>query len=211
MSCKNCSDVTLLSGSDGNGIQTIVDNGDGTFTIFMTDGSTFTSANLTGSAATVTAGTATGLAEGAAPTVANSGTTSAAVFNFGIPVGATGAQGPQGFGLLTQRNISVSGNLGLAALNKLTTIGNVAAAITVTIRPNATTNFDDGQTFILQKIGTDASVITIQADAGVTLNGVAGPAPTGSFVFSTAVGSSYNSGAMLIQGTTDNWFIIKMS
>jgi len=206
MSCKNCSDVTLLSGNDGNGIQTIVDNGDGTFTIFMTDGTTFTSANLTGPAATVTAGTATGLAEGAAPTVANSGTTSAAVFDFGIPVGATGAQGPQGFGLLTQRNINVSGNLGLAAINKLTTIGNVAAAITVTIRPNATTNFDDGQTFILQKIGTDASVITIQADAGVTLNNVV----AGSFVFSTAAGSSYNSGAMLIQGTTDNWFIIKM-
>ena len=165
MSCKNCSDVTLLSGNDGNGIQTIVDNGDGTFTIFMTNGTTFTSANL------------------------------------------TGAQGPQGFGLLIQRTISVSGNLGLAAINKLTTIGNVAAAITVTIRPNATTNFDDGQTFILQKIGTDASVITIQADAGVTLNNVA----AGSFVFSTAAGSSYNSGAMLIQGTTDNWFIIKMS
>lgn len=206
MSCKNCSDVTLLSGNDGNGIQTIVDNGDGTFTIFMTDGTTFTSANLTGSAATVTAGTATGLAEGAAPTVANSGTTSAAVFDFGIPVGATGATGPQGFGLLIERTISTSTNLGLAAINKLTTIGNVAAAITVTIQPNATTNFDDGQTFILQKIGTDASVITIQADAGVTLNNVV----AGSFVFSTAVGSSYNSGAMLIQGSTNNWYIIKM-
>lgn len=206
MSCKNCSDVTLLSGNDGNGIQTIVDNGDGTFTIFMTDGTTFTSANLTGPAATVTAGTATGLAEGAAPTVANSGTTSAAIFDFGIPVGATGATGPQGFGLLLQRSVSLSGNLGLAAINKLTTIGSGAAAITVTIRPNATINFDDGQTFILQKIGTDASVITIQADAGVTLNNVV----AGSFVFSTAAGSSYNSGAMLIQGTTDNWYIIKM-
>jgi len=206
MSCKNCSDVTLLSGNDGNGIQTIVDNGDGTFTIFMTDGTTFTSANLTGSAATVTAGTATGLAEGAAPTVANSGTTSAAVFDFGIPVGATGATGPQGFGLLIERTISTSTNLGLAAINKLTTIGNVAAAITVTIQPNATTNFDDGQTFILQKIGTDASIITIQAAAGVTLNNVV----AGSFVFSTAVGSSYNSGAMLIQGATNNWYIIKM-
>ena len=207
MSCKNCSDVTLLSGNDGNGIQTIVDNGDGTFTIFMTDGTTFTSANLTGPAATVTAGTATGLAEGAPPTVANSGPTpSAAVFDFGIPVGATGAQGPQGFGLLTERTVSTSTNLGLAAINKLTTIGNVAAAITVTIRPNATTNFDVGQTFILQKIGDDASVITIQADAGVTLNNVV----AGSFVFSNAAGSSYNSGAMLIQGSTDNWYIIKM-
>lgn len=205
MSCKNCSDVTLLSGNDGNGIQTIVDNGDGTFTIFMTDGTTFTSANLTGPGATVTAGTATGLAEGAAPTVANSGSPEAAVFNFGIPVGATGAQGPQGFGLLIQRSVSVSGDLGLAAINKLTTIGNGALPVTVTIQPNATINFDDGQTFILQKIGDDASTITIQAGAGVTLNG----APAGSFVFSTAAGSSY-SGAMLIQGNTDNWFIIKM-
>ena len=49
-----------------------------------------------GAAATITAGTATGLAAGAAPTVSNSGSSSAAVFNFGIPAGATGATGPAG-------------------------------------------------------------------------------------------------------------------
>jgi len=206
MSCNDCNDITLLTGNDGVGIQTTVDNGDGTFTLFFTDGSSFTTPNF---AATVAAGTTTTLAPGSPATVTNSGTTPQnAIFDFGIPegaTGATGAQGPQGFGLLTERTISVSTNLGLASINKLTTIGNGAAPITVTIQPNATTNFDGGQTFILQKIGTDASVITIEADSTVTLNGTLG----GSFVFSTAVGSSY-SGAMLIQGTTDNWFIIKM-
>ena len=48
MSCKNCSDITLLSGEDGNGIQTVVDNGNGTFTFFFTDGSTFTTPDFTG-------------------------------------------------------------------------------------------------------------------------------------------------------------------
>jgi len=50
----------------------------------------------TGAAATITAGTATALATGATPTVTNSGSSSAAVFNFGIPAGATGIQGPTG-------------------------------------------------------------------------------------------------------------------
>ena len=50
-----------------------------------------------GAAATVTAGVATVLPVGSNPTVTNSSTNpSAAVFNFGIPTGATGLQGPQG-------------------------------------------------------------------------------------------------------------------
>jgi hypothetical protein len=49
-----------------------------------------------GAAATIAAGTATALAAGATPTVNNSGTSSAAVFNFGIPAGPTGPQGPAG-------------------------------------------------------------------------------------------------------------------
>ena len=96
MSCKNCSDVTLLSGNDGNGIQTIVDNGDGTLTIFYTNGSTFTTPDFDGTAATIAAGTATGLPAGSSPTVTNSGTSSAAVFNFGIPAGANGTNGTDG-------------------------------------------------------------------------------------------------------------------
>lgn len=199
MSCNDCNDVTLLAGNDGVGIQTIVDNGDGTFTLFLTDGSTFTTPNF---AATVTAGVTTTLAPGSPATVTNSGTTQNAIFDFGIPEGQQGIQGPQGdqgFGLLPERSISVDGDLGLAAINKLTTIGNAANPITVTIQPNATIAFDAGQTFILQKIGT--GVITIQAAGGVTLNG----ALAGSFV----INNQYE-GAMLIQGTVDNWFIIRM-
>lgn len=93
MSCKNCSDVTLLSGEDGNGIQTVVDNGNGTFTFFFTDGSTFTTpdfdgtAGAPGAAATLAVGTVTTGAPGTAPTVTNTGSTAAAVFAFQFPIG----------------------------------------------------------------------------------------------------------------------------
>ena len=49
-----------------------------------------------GTAATVSVGTTTTLAPGSSATVANAGTSSAAVFNFGIPTGATGAAGANG-------------------------------------------------------------------------------------------------------------------
>lgn len=50
----------------------------------------------TGAAATIAVGTTSNLTAGSAATVTNSGTSSAAVFNFGIPVGPTGATGPTG-------------------------------------------------------------------------------------------------------------------
>ncbi len=46
--CGNCDEVTLFSGSDGVGIVSTTDNGDGTFTILMSDGTTWTSSDLTG-------------------------------------------------------------------------------------------------------------------------------------------------------------------
>jgi hypothetical protein len=49
-----------------------------------------------GTAATVNVGTVTTLPPGAAATVSNSGTAQAAVLNFGIPQGATGAAGSSG-------------------------------------------------------------------------------------------------------------------
>ena len=50
--CKDCKDVTLFKGSDGVGIQHIefggcCDDCGNTFTIFLTDGTTYTSPNLT--------------------------------------------------------------------------------------------------------------------------------------------------------------------
>ena len=90
MGCKNCSDVTVLTGEPGNGIQTVVDNGDGTFTFFFTDGSTFTTPNFSGTpgaAATITVGTVTIGAPGTAPSVTNVGTPEAAIFDFVFPIG----------------------------------------------------------------------------------------------------------------------------
>lgn len=49
-----------------------------------------------GPAATIAVGTVTTGAEGSQVTITNSGTSSAAVFDFSIPVGATGATGPTG-------------------------------------------------------------------------------------------------------------------
>jgi len=49
-----------------------------------------------GSAATITAGSATVLASTATPTVTNTGTSSAAIFNFGIPAGSAGSAGVSG-------------------------------------------------------------------------------------------------------------------
>jgi hypothetical protein len=49
-----------------------------------------------GAAATIAVGTTTNLTAGSAATVTNSGTSSAAVFNFGIPIGPTGSTGPTG-------------------------------------------------------------------------------------------------------------------
>ena len=50
----------------------------------------------TGAAATVAAGTTTTLTPGSSATVTNSGSSSAAVFNFGVPRGSTGPTGPTG-------------------------------------------------------------------------------------------------------------------
>ena len=49
-----------------------------------------------GAAATIAVGTVTGLPAGSTPTVTNSGTSAAAVFNFGIPAGADGQDGQDG-------------------------------------------------------------------------------------------------------------------
>jgi hypothetical protein len=49
-----------------------------------------------GPAATIAVGTVTTGAAGSSASVANVGTSSAAVLNFTIPAGATGAKGPEG-------------------------------------------------------------------------------------------------------------------
>jgi hypothetical protein len=46
--CNNCNEVTLFKGTNGVGVSSTVNNEDGTFTIYYTDGTSFTSQDLTG-------------------------------------------------------------------------------------------------------------------------------------------------------------------
>jgi hypothetical protein len=46
--CKDCKEVTLLSGTDGRSIVSITNNGNGTFTYLFSDGTIYVSPNLTG-------------------------------------------------------------------------------------------------------------------------------------------------------------------
>lgn len=48
----NCNGITLFSGTDGVGITSITDNNNGTFTILLSNGTTWTSGNYTGPAGT---------------------------------------------------------------------------------------------------------------------------------------------------------------
>lgn len=177
MSCKNCSDVTLLSGNDGNGIQTIVDNGDGTLTIFYTNGSTFTTPDFDGTAATIAAGTATGLPAGSSPTVTNSGTSSAAVFNFGIPAGANGTNGTDGanghlYAISDRPNtgdfpytLSISDMSGKVLRADS---GTGSGDVVLNIPTAASVNIPIGSAVVIVNIGTGTGNIVFTPEAGVT-------------------------------------------
>ncbi len=68
-----------------------------------------------GTAATVAVGTTTTLSPGSSATVANSGTSSAAVFNFGIPQGAAGATGSPGAAATVSVGSTTTGAPGTSA------------------------------------------------------------------------------------------------
>ncbi len=174
MGCKNCSDVTLLSGDDGNGIQTIVDNGDGTLTIFYTNGSTFTTPDFDGAAATIAAGTATGLAAGSPPTVANSGTSSAAIFDFGIPAGAAGADGANGhlYAISDRPNTGdFPYTLSIADMSGKVLradSGTGSGDVVLNIPTAASVNIPVGSAVVIVNIGTGTGNIVFTPEAGVT-------------------------------------------
>jgi len=86
-----------------------------------------------GDAATIAVGTTTTLAPGSSATVANAGTSSAAVFNFGIPAGqtgatgATGSQGPAGTAATIEAGTTTTGAPGSSA--SVTNSGTSGAAV----------------------------------------------------------------------------------
>ena len=91
-----------------------------------------------GSAATINVGTTTTLSAGSSATVSNSGTSSAAVFNFGIPKGDQGDQGPKGdkgdtpdlTGYATTTDLTAAITANNAVLTSVVIPGEIGAALT---------------------------------------------------------------------------------
>ena len=121
------------------------------------------STGSTGAAASITAGTATGLSVGASPTVTNSGSSSAATFNFGIPVGATGATGSTGS----------AGSAATITVGSTTTGAAGSSASIVNSGSSSAATFDftipKGDTGATGSTGTAATIA-----AGTTTTGAAG-------------------------------------
>jgi hypothetical protein len=126
----------------------------------------------TGTAATIAAGTATSLPSGSTPTVTNTGTSSAAVFNFGIPkgdkgdkgdTGATGATGSPGEAATISVGTTSTGLPGTNA--SVTNTGTSSAAVLNFTIPRGEKG-DKGDT------GSTGSAATVEV--GATSTGAAG-------------------------------------
>jgi len=135
-------------GEAGRGIATMTISG-GNLTGTYTDGTAWDAGTLPvgpagpqgpkgdpGTAATVTVGTVTTLAAGAQATVTNSGTSSAAVFNFGIPKGADGTGGGDDTslgGTALSGTASSAGNLDITSPYVLQRISKIATSAPCTV------------------------------------------------------------------------------
>jgi len=82
-----------------------------------------------GTAATVAVGTTNTLSPGSAATVTNSGTSNAAVFNFGIPQGQVGATGSQG----AQGNPGTAGKSAYTSTSAQFTVPSVGSTVVVSV------------------------------------------------------------------------------
>lgn len=120
-----------------------------------------------GTAATVNAGTTTTGAPGTSASVTNSGTTSAAVFNFTIPRGDTGATGSPGTAATVNAGTTTTGAAGSSA--SVTNSGTTSAAVFNFTIPRG----DTGATGPMGPSGTAATIAV-----GTTTTGVAGTPAT---------------------------------
>jgi len=147
-------------------------NGSGTYTswTFGITGSPGTA----GTAATIAAGTTTTGAAGSSATVTNSGTSSAAVFDFTIPRGATGDTGPSGViavnAPLTNAGTSTSANLSVSAASTS------AAGVVQLTDSTASTSVTTAATPKNVKTANDAA-IAAQSTASSALNIANGALP----------------------------------
>lgn len=106
-------DLLALSGVDGDIVE-VLDN----HKLYVYTGAVWVDVGTDGASATVNVGTTATLAPGSSATVANSGTTAAAIFDFGIPRGAIGPAGTQMiYGVV---NPTIEGNDGDTYINTAT-------------------------------------------------------------------------------------------
>jgi len=126
-----------------------------------------------GDAATIAVGTTTTLAPGSSATVANAGTTSAAVFNFGIPAGqtgatgATGGQGPAGNAATIAAGTTTTGAPGSSA--SVTNAGTSSAAVFNFTIPRGDVG-NTGATGATGATGSPGTAATIAAGTTTTLS-----------------------------------------
>lgn len=123
-----------------------------------------------GKAATVQIGTVTELAAGSKPTVTNSGTENAAVFNFGIPVGKDGADGEDGKAATVQIGSVTTGAAGTSA--SVVNAGTENAAVLNFTIPRGA----DGQPGSNGSPGKDGAAATVAV--GTVTTGAAGSSAT---------------------------------
>ena len=129
---KGNTGTTGATGATGNGIASAELNDDYTLTLTFTDGTSYTTESIrgeqgdTGTAATVSVGN---VSSGSTASVTNSGTSSAAVFDFTLPKGDKGDTG----------NTGATGN-GIASITKTGTSG-LVDTYTITMTSGATSTF----------------------------------------------------------------------
>ena len=147
-----------------------------------------------GDAATIAVGTTSTLAPGSSATVANVGTSSAAVFNFGIPAGqtgatgATGSQGPAGNAATIAAGTTTTGAPGSSA--SVTNVGSSSAAVFNFTIPRGDKG-ETGNTGATGATGSPGTAATIAA--GTTTTGAPGS--------SASVTNSGTSGAAVFDFT----------
>ena len=160
-----------IKGDQGVGIQSITfaqttDEGNA-YTVTLTDGSQYTivapkgEKGDAGAAATVQVGTVTTLDSGEQATVTNSGTSDAAVLNFGIPQGATGNDGTNGTTFTpavdTNGNLSWSNDGGLPNPETVNVRGAQGEAATVQV--GTTTTLPAGSQATVNNSGTSEEAV----------------------------------------------------
>lgn len=115
-----------------------------------------------GSAATIAIGTVTTGAAGSSATVTNSGTASAAVLDFSIPKGNTGAQGPQGATGATgpQGPAGATGPQGPAGGSAVTLSGNISPYV----NQSTTLTITNYNAFSTYSVSVTAGSVSISGD-----------------------------------------------